>query len=106
MLWNVRLDHLSVSWSVCLSVPLFVSKVYCGKTADWMPFGWNGIGRGMNVLDGGGGSSQSKQRTREWFNVRKWTRQGDPVSPYVFITHREMGANKDLRVASHSMESA
>ena len=25
----------------------------------------------------------------EWFNVRKGTRQGDPVSPHVFITHLE-----------------
>jgi len=24
-----------------------------------------------------------------WFNVRKATRQGDPVSPYAFITHLE-----------------
>jgi len=37
MLWNIRLDLLSVSlsvgWSVC--------KVYCGKMADWirMSFG-------------------------------------------------------------------
>jgi len=26
MLWNIRLDHLSVGLSVC--------RVYCGKTAD------------------------------------------------------------------------
>jgi len=35
----------------------------------------------------------------EWFNVRKWSRQRDPVLPYVFITHLErvMDANKDLK---------
>ena len=35
----------------------------------------------------------------EWFNVRKGTRQGDPVLPYVFITHLERvtDANKDLK---------
>ena len=49
MLRNIRLDHLSV----CLS--LFVHKLYCDKTADWiqMPFGMvSGVGRGMGVLDG------------------------------------------------------
>jgi len=35
----------------------------------------------------------------ERFNVRKGTRQGDQVSPYVFITHLErvMAANKDMK---------
>jgi len=35
----------SVGWSVCL----YVRKVYCGKTADWiqMPFGMmSGVGKG------------------------------------------------------------
>jgi len=33
MVWNIRLDHLSVGRSV--------RKVYCGKMAEWnrMPFG-------------------------------------------------------------------
>jgi len=33
----------------------------------------------------------------EWLNVRKGTRQGDPVLPYVFITQfeRVMDANED-----------
>jgi len=47
MLWNIRLDPLSV----CRSV----HKVYCGETADWMqmPFGVvRGVSRGMAVLDG------------------------------------------------------
>jgi len=38
-------------------VCLCVRKVNCGKTAEWfrMPFGMvNGVGRGMDVLDGGG----------------------------------------------------
>jgi len=43
----------------------------------------------------------------EWFNVRKGTRQGDPVSPHMFITHLErvMDANKDLRggIAVHGV---
>ena len=36
---------------------------------------------------------------REWINVRKGTRQGDPVLPYLFITHLErvMDANKDVK---------
>jgi len=49
MLRNIRLDHLSVG--------LFIHKVYCGKTAEWIPipFGMvSGVGRGMGVLDGGG----------------------------------------------------
>jgi len=51
MLWNIRLDHLSV-WSVCRSG----HKVYCGETAEWirMPFGMvSGVGRRMGVLNGG-----------------------------------------------------
>jgi len=53
MLWNIRLDHLSIcqsfGWSVC--------KVYCGKTADWirMPFGMvSGVSQRMGVLVGNG----------------------------------------------------
>ena len=49
MLWNIRLDHLSVCQ--------LVRKVYCGKMADWirMPFGVvSGVGRRMGVLDGSG----------------------------------------------------
>jgi len=45
----------SVGLSVCLSV--YVWKVYCVKTADWirMPFGMvSGVSRGMGVLDRGG----------------------------------------------------
>ena len=37
------------------SVSLYVRKVHCGKTADWirMPFGVvSGVGRRMGVLDG------------------------------------------------------
>jgi len=35
----------------------------------------------------------------EWFNIRKGTRQGDPVLSFVFITHLErvMDANKHLK---------
>jgi len=43
----------------------------------------------------------------EWFNIRKGNRQGDPVLPYVFITHLErvMDANKDLKssIAVHGV---
>jgi len=60
MLWNIRLDHLSVGLSV--------RKVYCGKTADRirMPFGvLSGVGRGMGVLDGSG----DRRRRRGSFGV-------------------------------------
>ena len=46
---------LSPISSVGRSVCVYVRKVYCGKTADWirMPFGMlRGVGRGMSVLDG------------------------------------------------------
>ena len=46
-----------MSWNISVgqSVGLSVRKVYCGKTAEWMPFGMViGVGRGMGVLDGGG----------------------------------------------------
>jgi len=51
MLRNIRLGHLSVCWSVGLSV----RKVYCGKTADWiqMLFGVvSRVSRRIGVLDG------------------------------------------------------
>jgi len=47
------LVHLSVCWSVGLSV----RKVYCGKSTDWirMLLGVvSEVGRGMGVLDGVG----------------------------------------------------
>jgi len=40
---------------VCLPVGVYVRKVYCGKTGDWMrmPFGMvSGVGHGMGVKDG------------------------------------------------------
>jgi len=46
---NCRLSHMSVS--------LFVQKIYCHKTADWirMLFGvMSEVGRGMGVLDDSG----------------------------------------------------
>ena len=55
MLRNIRLDHLYVGLSVCLSV----RKVYCGKTADWirMPFGVvSGVSRGDGYRQRGKGS--------------------------------------------------
>ena len=53
----------SVGLSVGLSVCVYVRKVYCGKTVDWirMPFGMvSGVGRGMDVLDGGGDHRRGK----------------------------------------------
>jgi len=39
--------------SVGLSASLSVWKVYCGKTAEWMPFEMvSGVGRGMGVVNG------------------------------------------------------
>jgi len=49
MLWNIRLDHLSVCRSLC--------KVNCGEMVDWirMPFAVvRGVGWGMGILDYGG----------------------------------------------------
>jgi len=54
---SAHITDLSPSPSVYLSVCLSVRKGYYGKTADMirMPFGVvSGVGRGMDVLDGGG----------------------------------------------------
>ena len=59
----------SVIRSVSVSVGRSVSKVYCGKMADWiqMPCGVvSGVSRGMDVLDGGG----YRQRGRGSFGVK------------------------------------
>ena len=49
---GLRRNMPSTGRSVCL----FVRRVYCGKTADWIwiPFGVvSGVNRGIGVLDGG-----------------------------------------------------
>jgi len=54
MVRNIRLDHLSVCLSACLSVGQ--TAVYCGKTAEQiqMPIGAvSGVHQGMGVLDWG-----------------------------------------------------
>ena len=60
VLRNIRLDHLSVSWSV--------RKLYCGKMADWIVMSFrvvSGVGRGIGVLDGGGDRRRVKG-SKQW----------------------------------------
>ena len=54
-----------------MSVYLTVRKLYCGKTAEWIwvPFGvLSTVGRGIDVLDGGG----YRQRGRGSFGGEFW----------------------------------
>jgi len=72
--------------------------------ATWAILQSYGVGtRLIDLLKNTNENAQAAVRVNnelvEWFNVRKGTRQGDTVSPYVFITHLErvMDATKDLK---------
>jgi len=69
-----------------------------------MPLGQYGMGTWLIVLlkntsENAQAAVRINNELGKWFNVRKRTRQGDLVLPYVFITHLErvMDANKDLK---------
>jgi len=68
----LRACRQTIYRSVCLSVCLFVRKVYCGKTADWirMPFGVvSGTGLGMGILDFGGDRRRGRDSLRGEFGA-------------------------------------
>jgi len=60
-----------------------------------------------NINENAQAAVRVSHKQGEWFNVRKGTRQGDLIWPYVFITHLErvMDANKDLKggIAVHGV---
>jgi len=74
--------------------------MYCGKTADWirMPFRVvSGVGRGMGLLDGGGGRRREMgsfggkcvaSLSNQWDSLREGRRRGSSQITLGFLVTR------------------
>ena len=87
--------------SVCLSVCLSVTLVYCGQTVEWikMPIGAEvGIGPGDTVLDGDPAAPAERSRAAPTFRLMHILAKRSPISATAELLYTVIeGARKFVR---------